>query len=82
MLYNVLAEDIFILRNIRTKKHGYISVERKVPSPKKTSLTLQWALMSTYGVFVTYKITILTHEIPNILSGCHMYRRKWLQAET
>ena len=28
--------------------------------------------MGTYGVFVTYKITILTHEIPNILSGGHV----------
>ena len=31
MLYNVLADDIFILRNIRTVKRGYNSVERKVP---------------------------------------------------
>ena len=33
MLYNVLADDIhvFVLRNIRTVKRGYNSVERKVP---------------------------------------------------
>ena len=31
MLYNVLADDIFLLRNIRTVKRGYNSVERKVP---------------------------------------------------
>ena len=31
MLYNVSAEDIFVLRNIRTVNHGYNSVERKVP---------------------------------------------------
>ena len=31
MLYNVLADDIFVLRNIRTVKRGYNSVEWKVP---------------------------------------------------
>ena len=31
MLYKVLADDIFVLRNIRTVKRGYNSVERKVP---------------------------------------------------
>ena len=31
MLYNVLADDIFVLRNIRTLKLGYNSVERMVP---------------------------------------------------
>ena len=31
MLYNVLADDIFVLRNIRTVKRGYNSVERKGP---------------------------------------------------
>ena len=31
MLYNVLADDIFILRNIQTVKCGYNSSERKVP---------------------------------------------------
>ena len=31
MLYNVLADDIFVLRNIRTVKRGYNSVERKFP---------------------------------------------------
>ena len=31
MLYNVLADDIFVLQNIRTVKRGYSSVERKVP---------------------------------------------------
>ena len=31
MLYNVLTDDIFVLRNIRTVKRGYNSVERKVP---------------------------------------------------
>ena len=30
-LYNDLADDIFVLRNIRTVKRGYNSVERKVP---------------------------------------------------
>ena len=31
MLYNVLADDIFVLRNVRTVKRGYNSVEQKVP---------------------------------------------------
>ena len=31
MLYNVLADGIFVLRNIRTVKRGYNSVKRKVP---------------------------------------------------
>ena len=31
MLYNVLADDIFVLRNIETGKRGYNSVERNVP---------------------------------------------------
>ena len=31
ILYNVLADDIVVLRNIRTVKRGYNSVERKVP---------------------------------------------------
>ena len=31
MLYNILADDIFVLRNIRTVKRSYNSVERKVP---------------------------------------------------
>ena len=31
MLYNVLTDDIFVLRNIQTVKRGYKSVERKVP---------------------------------------------------
>ena len=30
-LYNVLADDIFVLRNIRTVKRGYNTVKRKVP---------------------------------------------------
>ena len=37
-----------------------------------TKQNIAYALMGTYGVFVTYKITILTHEIPNILSGGHV----------
>ena len=31
MLYSLLADDIFVLRNIRTVKRGYNSVEPKVP---------------------------------------------------
>ena len=41
-----------------------------------TKKNIAYALMGTYehyGVFVTYEITISTHEIPNILSGRHMY---------
>ena len=36
MLYNILADDIFVLRNIRTAKCDNISVERKV--------TLLWGI--------------------------------------
>ena len=31
MLYNVLAEDIFVLPNIQTVKRGYNSVKQNVP---------------------------------------------------
>ena len=44
MLYNILADDIFVLRNIRTVKRGYNSVERKVPQPNKN---IAYALMGT-----------------------------------
>ena len=40
MLYNVLADDIFVLRNIRTVKRGYNSVE--------TKQNIVYALMGTY----------------------------------
>ena len=65
MLYNILADYI------RTVKRGYNSVERKVPNQRKPHLLFN-------GVFVTYEITILTHEISNILSDRHMYGTKWL----
>ena len=38
MLYNILADDIFVLRNIQTVKCGYNLVEQKFHNQTKHSL--------------------------------------------
>ena len=52
MLYNVLADDIFVLQNIRTVKRGYNSVERKVQrfhNQTKHSLRFNGQLQALMG---------------------------------
>ena len=51
MLYNVLVDDIFVLRNIRTLYRGHNSVERKVHNQTKHSLRFNGHLRALIGYF-------------------------------
>ena len=74
MLQNVLTDDIHIAKHSDCKK--WLHFGRTEGSI--TNENIAYALMGTYGVFVTYGDTTLTHKIPNILSGRHLYGTKWL----